>query len=81
MTYNDILEACGLNTKDLEKGSRPVYTPIDGSLLGHVNDHTESDVKTAIANAQKAFKEWRSVPAPVRGGFVRLLGEELRAAK
>ena len=28
-----------------------------------------------------AFKAWRMVPAPKRGEFVRLLGEELRAAK
>jgi aldehyde dehydrogenase (NAD+) len=81
MTYNDILEACGLHTKDLQKGTRAVHTPIDGKLLGHVNNHTESDVKTTISNAQKAFQEWRKVPAPVRGEFVRLLGEELRAAK
>src|SRR5207253_8630493 len=28
-----------------------------------------------------AFLEWRAVPAPRRGELVRLLGEELRAAK
>ena len=30
---------------------------------------------------QQAFLEWRTVPAPRRGELVRLLGEELRAAK
>ena len=39
------------------------------------------DVEAAIARAAKAFLEWREVPAPRRGEFVRLLGEELRAAK
>src|SRR5215471_3956901 len=34
-----------------------------------------------IDNAVKAFKTWRLVPAPRRGELVRLLGEELRAAK
>ena len=40
-----------------------------------------ADVEAAIARAAKAFLEWREVPAPRRGEFVRLLGEELRAAK
>ena len=31
--------------------------------------------------AQEAFLQWRTVPAPRRGELVRLLGEELRAAK
>ena len=31
--------------------------------------------------AQAAFLQWRTVPAPRRGELVRLLGEELRAAK
>ena len=34
-----------------------------------------------IANAKAAFEAWRTVPAPRRGELVRLLGEELRAAK
>ena len=33
------------------------------------------------AGRDAAFKAWRKVPAPRRGEFVRLLGEELRAAK
>src|SRR5213076_2086151 len=35
----------------------------------------------AAERAAKAFTAWRNVPAPRRGEFVRLLGEELRAAK
>ena len=34
-----------------------------------------------IARSQAAFKQWRDLPAPRRGELVRLLGEELRAAK
>jgi aldehyde dehydrogenase (NAD+) len=34
-----------------------------------------------ITRSQEAFKAWRTVPAPRRGELVRLLGEELRAAK
>ena len=35
----------------------------------------------AIEAAHEAFLAWRNVPAPRRGELVRLLGEELRAAK
>ena len=35
----------------------------------------------AIGRAAEAFETWRSVPPPRRGEFVRLLAEELRAAK
>jgi aldehyde dehydrogenase (NAD+) len=34
-----------------------------------------------VVRAQAAFTAWREVPAPRRGELVRLLGEELRAAK
>ena len=34
-----------------------------------------------IERANAAFRIWRDVPAPRRGELVRLLGEELRAAK
>lgn len=34
-----------------------------------------------IARAQAAFRHWRAVVAPRQGELVRLLGEELRAAK
>ena len=35
----------------------------------------------AASRAAAAFLQWRTVPAPRRGELVRLLGEELRAAK
>jgi aldehyde dehydrogenase (NAD+) len=35
----------------------------------------------AAERAARAFLEWRTVPAPRRGELVRLLGEELRAAR
>ena len=53
-------------------------SPIDGSEIGRV---AAGDPAVACAAAAAAFLEWRSVPAPRRGELVRLLGEELRAAK
>ena len=54
------------------------YSPIDGAEIGRV---ATGDPAEAAARAQQAFLKWRTVPAPRRGELVRLLGEELRAAK
>lgn len=75
----DILKRNGLN--DVRKGDLDIYTPIDGSKIATVACHKVSDVDGVVSNAVKAFEEWRAVPAPVRGELIRLLGEELRAAK
>ena len=50
-------------------------------LLAHVKEDNAAATKAAIGRAQEAFLVWRDVPAPRRGELVRLLGEELRAAK
>jgi aldehyde dehydrogenase (NAD+) len=46
-----------------------------------VHDSGADDCARTIAAAHAAFLVWREVPAPRRGELVRLLGEELRAAK
>ena len=56
-------------------------SPIDGKEIGSVNEAAPGDVAAACERAQAAFLQWRTVPAPRRGELVRLLGEELRAAK
>ena len=56
-------------------------SPIDGQEIGRVRASTAGDVEAACASAHAAFLRWRTVPAPRRGELVRLLGEELRAAK
>ena len=60
------------------QGTLASRSPIDGSEIGRV---AEGDPAAACAAAAAAFVAWRSVPAPRRGELVRLLGEELRAAK
>ena len=57
------------------------YSPIDGSVLGHVSTATHADYDRAAGAAQRAFLAWREVPAPKRGEVVRKLGEALRAHK
>jgi aldehyde dehydrogenase (NAD+) len=70
-----ILEPLGI---DASAGDLTSRSPIDGSEIGKVRT---GDPEHASAAAAKAFEKWRIVPAPRRGELVRLLGEELRAAK
>ena len=56
-------------------------SPIDGQVIGSVTEATAADVAAACDRAHGAFLAWRTVPAPRRGELVRLIGEELRAAK
>jgi aldehyde dehydrogenase (NAD+) len=62
-------------------GSLASHSPIDGQPIGSVDPATPTDVTAACDRAQQAFLAWRTVPAPRRGELVRLIGEELRAAK
>jgi aldehyde dehydrogenase (NAD+) len=62
-------------------GTLAVRSPVDGSQIGLLAVHTPSEAKAAIDQAHTAFQQWRLVPAPKRGELIRLLGEELRAAK
>src|SRR5829696_5726405 len=55
-------------------------SPITGETIGCLHRTSPDEAKAAIGRAQKAFSVWRRVPAPRRGEFVRLLGQELRAA-
>ncbi|MGB5242970.1 MAG: aldehyde dehydrogenase family protein [Lutimonas sp.] len=57
------------------------YSPIDGSLIGKVQNAKWDDYEKLIARAQKAFVVWRKVPAPIRGEVVRQIGLELRKHK
>ncbi len=81
MSHEQTLAAAGLNAQDLTGGTLAVTSPIDGAVVAHVTETDPSDMAAVIAQAGTAFTAWRQVPAPRRGELVRLLGEELRAAK
>ncbi len=81
MTAQTTLANLDLTAAELTGGSLAVHSPIDGSLLAEVHETPAGDMETVFANAKTAFKAWRTVPAPRRGELIRLLGEELRAAK
>jgi len=57
------------------------YSPVDGKLIGRVQSSDEKSFQKAVAQAQKAFVEWRKVPAPKRGEIVRQIGAALRTQK
>ncbi len=68
--------------RDLYTGGTLVArSPIDGATLAHLPETPAGEAAASIDRAQAAFHIWRDVPAPRRGELVRLLGEELRAAK
>jgi len=73
----DLLAQLGVNSG----GSLISHSPIDGQPIGSVAEASPADVATACERTQQAFLTWRTVPAPRRGELVRLIGEELRAAK
>ena len=76
-----ILDRLGVPAGALAPHGLPARSPITGELIAHVRETTPDEARAAIVRAHQAFLAWRTVPAPRRGEFVRLLGEELRAAK
>src|SRR5210317_1011987 len=65
------------------KGSRLLdsVNPTTGEVLAQVYSCTADDYEVLIGESQRAFREWRNVPAPKRGEVVRLIGEALRTKK
>lgn len=57
------------------------WSPVDGELIGSVNAASKEQYEQVVQQAQAAFKEWRTWPAPKRGEVVRQIGEELRKNK
>ncbi|MFY9852908.1 MAG: aldehyde dehydrogenase family protein [Terracidiphilus sp.] len=55
--------------------------PATGELLAKVEQASEADYNTVVAQAMNAFEFWRAMPAPKRGEIVRQLGVALREKK
>ncbi len=75
------LAAAGLDLDALRDGTLGLTSPIDGAEVARVTPTDPARMPEVIDRATAAFRAWRAVPAPRRGELVRLLGEELRAAK
>ena len=66
------------------KGAGPLTeskTPVDGSVIAQIQNASLEDYEKVMAGAQKAFQEWRRVPAPQRGEIVRQIGNSVRDVK
>ncbi len=77
-TYQEII--AHFNIKK-EAGDLKSTSPINGEVIAAIKQHRAENIDKIAQNAQTAFEKWRTTPAPIRGEFVRLLGEELRADK
>jgi aldehyde dehydrogenase (NAD+) len=64
------------NAKTIES-----FSPVDGKKIAAVKVATQADYDTILNKAQKAFEDWRTVPAPKRGEIIRQFGDALRQNK
>jgi aldehyde dehydrogenase (NAD+) len=76
-----VLARLGVPERALARAGLAAASPITGEVMTHVAVTSAAEASAAIGRAAGAFDTWRTVPAPRRGEFVRLLAEELRAAK
>ncbi|MDE3120154.1 MAG: aldehyde dehydrogenase family protein, partial [Paracoccaceae bacterium] len=81
METSALFAALDLPPDLISGGTLAVHSPVDGAEIARVTETAATDMPAVIARSQAAFRAWRQVPAPRRGELVRLLGEELRAAK
>lgn len=57
------------------------YDPSTGNEIGSVIGCNASQYEQVIAKSLSSFLQWRQIPAPRRGEFIRLLGNLLRQHK
>lgn len=70
-------------SSDLGSSSGKTYlrTPITGECYATINSSNPEEVDSKIGKAHEYFSEFKKIPAPMRGEFVRVLGELLRQYK
>jgi aldehyde dehydrogenase (NAD+) len=76
-----ILSRLGAPGSASARDGLPAISPITGELITHVGITSPEEASATIGRAAHAFDAWRILPAPRRGELVRILAEELRAAK
>ncbi|MCH8532339.1 MAG: aldehyde dehydrogenase family protein [Saccharospirillum sp.] len=78
---NELMQRLGVTPESYQGGNLKVTSPIDGQVIGQPTLVTPAQAVDMISLAQKAFEQWRTVPAPRRGELVRLFGDQLRQHK
>ncbi|MCH7614103.1 MAG: aldehyde dehydrogenase family protein, partial [Candidatus Marinimicrobia bacterium] len=57
------------------------FNPSTGEVIASVYQASVDDYENVIAASEKAFKDWKKVPAPIRGQLVREMADALREKK
>lgn len=78
---HDILSRLGAPKDAYVGGDLIVRSPLTGEIIAEVRQTQATDVAGLIARSEAAFLNWRALPAPRRGEFVRQLGDALRTHK
>jgi aldehyde dehydrogenase (NAD+) len=89
MNQADIFEALGLEDHNsgvyaagewLEANGETieVLNPTTGQSMATVTMTSSEDYERVVATSVETFQRWRSLPAPKRGEYVRLIGNALR---
>lgn len=76
-----LLTGFGVDPALLRRGDLVARSPLTGEETARLAVVDPASAARVIERAHEAHLAWRTVPAPRRGELVRLLGEELRAAK
>ncbi len=86
----DILDSLGLDainpgtwygsepSEDSSAALIDSINPTTGEVIASVRNTTAADYEKVVTMAQESFQTWRTIPAPVRGNAVRLIGNALR---
>ncbi len=78
----EVNEGCSTGKNWFSNGNTiESYSPVDGKLIAKVKTATKADYDKVMETAHAAFLEWRNIPAPKRGEYVRQFGDKLRAKK
>ena len=60
---------------------RTITSPVDGTKIAEVTYASATEYEAVMLRCQKAYLDWRHMPAPARGEIVRQIGNELRKNK
>lgn len=78
----EVNEGCSTGKNWFSNGNTiESFSPVDGKLIAKVKTATKADYDKLMETAHAAFLEWRNIPAPKRGEYVRQFGDKLRAKK
>ena len=61
--------------------AEPIHNPTTGDVLAKVTTCDSATYDRVVDRATEAFEGWRATPAPVRGEYIRRLGQALRNRK